>query len=187
MAKKLKEKLMPCTAAVEGDVVPKLIIGTTGRTYRHREVVRCVFPAGLFGTRNSGRTRKMDCALHNGLLNQCSIKEGVLPTPYWAVLDAMITLKTGFTRRTVVDLAVEAVGESKRRACEMSWDVLKNHHRHARKREAGLAYMIDDGNDGKLLIRARDAGETLQYFDAQPRRRKEAEAVVAAVAEGTVT
>ena len=48
-----------------------------------------------------------------------------------------------------------------------------------------LGYMIEDGNDGKLLIRARDVGETLQYFEGQVGRRKEAEALVAQAAEAS--
>jgi len=152
---------------MDGEVVRGLVVGTTGRSYRGREVVVCELPPGLFGTRSGGRTRRVELTLHNGLLNQCSLPRDMgVPTPYWAVLDAAIALKRGFQRRQVIDLAVQAVGEGKRRACEMAWDVLRNHHRHERKRDAGMAYMIDsdDLNPGKLLVRARDIGETLQFF-----------------------
>ena len=121
----------------------------------------------------------MECTLHRGLLNQCSIRKNI-PSPYWAILDAMIDLKSGFKRAEAVNLAVRIVGESKRRAVEMAWDVTLGHHKHARRCNAGGTYMVEKRNDGKLLIRARDASETLQYFEAQPSRRKEARAIVAA-------
>lgn len=179
MSKKVEERLAPCKSLVEGEVVPGLIVGTTGKTYRGREVVSCVFPPGLFGTRKEGRVRKAELTLSNGILNQCSIgKEGEPPTPYWAVLDAAIALKSGFRRKDVMDLAVKSVGESKRRSCEIAWDVIRNHHRHERKRDAGMAYMIDSVDGGKLVVRARDAGETLQYFQAQSERKLEAQAAL---------
>ena len=184
MARKSKERLVTCKSAMEGEVIPKVVVGSTGRTYRCREIVCCSFPPGLFGTRGGGHVRHTLCTLHNGLLNQCSIK-GNLPTPYWAILDAAIDLRRGFERKDVVDKAVRIVGEAKRSAAEMAWDVLRNHHRHDRKKNSGMVYMIEDGNDGKLLIRARDVGETLQYFEGQVGRRKEAEALVAQAAEAS--
>ena len=187
MSMKQEDSLMQCKSPVDGEAERKLVVGTTGRSYRGREVVVCVFPPGLFGTRAGGRERRVECTLHNGLLNQCSFKAGRQPTPYWAVIDAMISLKKGFARRDVMGLAVEAVGEGKRRACEMAWDILRNHHRHDRKKNAGMALMVEDGEDGKLLVRARDEGETMQYFEAQKGRKKAAvvaEAGQAAPADG---
>lgn len=178
-----EETLAKCSSVIDGEVMGSCVVGTTGKTYRGREVVSCVFPPGLFGTRKEGRTRRNELTLHNGIINQCSLTKGsgAVPTPYWAVLDAASALKTGFTRKDVMDLAVKTVGEEKRRACEMAWDVLRNHHKHARKCEAGMGYMIDSTEGGKLMIRARDAGETVQYFAAQAGRKVEAEAAVAQV------
>ena len=175
-----KKGMMECKTEVEGTVVPKLIQGFMKKKYYGREVVVCLFPPGLFGTRATGRSRQVECTLNGGLLNQCSVgKEGERPTPYWAVLDAACTLKRDFTRKDVINLAVKLAGDAKVKACEMAWDVLRNHHRHARKKNAGMTFMIEAGENGKLFIRARDEGETLQYFEAQVSRRAEAEAIVA--------
>ena len=172
------EVLTKCTSPVEGDVIPGLILGVLDRKYRGYELVSCTIPSGLFGTK-SKRARRLICTLKNGLINQCSIR-GNVPTPYFAVLQAAIDLKQGFTRQTVINLAVHIVGEGKRKACSLAWDVIRNHQRHLRKKEAGMTYIIQTGNDGKLMIRARDISETVQYFEAQPGRRKEARTIVAA-------
>ena len=172
------EVLTKCTAPVEGDVIPGLILGVLDRKYRGYELVECSIPPNLFGTK-SGRTRRLICTLKNGLINQCSIR-GNVPTPYFAVLQSAIDLKQGFKRTDVVDAAVRIVGESKRRAVEMAWDVTKNHHRHARRKDAAGTYIIQDDNHGKLMIRARDASETVQYFASQKGRKRESEAIVAA-------
>ena len=178
------EVLTKCTSPIEGDVVPKLILGVLDRKYRGYELVECSIPPNLFGTK-SGRTRRLICTLKNGLINQCSIR-GNVPTPYFAVLQAAIDLKQGFKRSDVIDAAVRIVGEGKRKACELSWSVLRNHQRHDRKKNAGGTYIIENGNDGKLLIRARDGAETMQYFEGQHGRKKESEAIVAAQVAETV-
>ena len=174
------EVLTKCTSPVEGDVIPGLILGVLDRKYRGYELVSCTIPPNLFGTK-SKRARRLICTLKNGLINQCSIR-GNVPTPYFAVLQAAIDLKQGFKRQDIINMAVRIVGEGKRKACELSWDVLRNHHRHARKCEAGMVFMIQEDNKekGKLMIRARDISESVQYFKAQPGRRKEARAIVAA-------
>lgn len=162
---------------VEGEVVPGMIVGATGGRFHGRDVVVAVHPPGLFGTRPVGKPRRRELTMCNGLLNQCSLSEP--PTPYWAVLDAMCELKEGFTRAQAIERAVRTVGEGKRRACEIAWDVLRNHHRHERKRDAGMAYMIDAMPKGKLAIRARGPGETLQYFRGEAERRRMAEEAMA--------
>ena len=169
---------------VEGEVVPKLIEGSAGKTFRGRDVVIFRHPSGLFGTKGTGRERTRELAICNGIINQCALSEP--PTPYWAVLDAMCELKAGFTRSQVMDRAARTVGEGKRRACEISWDVLRNHHRHIRKRDAGMAYMIDSLPGGEMNIRARGPDETLGYFAGETARRKLAqEAMVETPAEVT--
>lgn len=157
---------------IEGDVIPGLIEGGAGRLYYGREVVLFRHVAGLFGTRIGKRDIIREVTLCHGIINQCSLRDE--PTPYWAVLDAACDLKSGFTKDQVIDRAVLVVGEGMRGACSVVWDVLRNHHRHARKRETGMAYMVDILSDGKLGIRARGRDETLQYFMAEVARKREA-------------
>jgi len=168
-----KQALGRYDGLVEGEVVPGLIVGASGRKFRGRDVVEFRHPPGMFGTRATGRERQRELTVCNGILNQCSLSDP--PTPYWAVLDSMCELKVGFTRAQVIEKAVTLVGEGKRRGCEIAWDVLRNHHRHERKRQSGMAYMVDSLSKGKLAIRARGPGETLQYFLGEGARRKAAE------------
>ena len=180
-------EMEPCRSRMEGDVIPKLVVGATGRKYHGREVVACVLPGGLFGTRKGARSRQAFLTLHNGLLNHCNIgKDGEPPTPYWAVMDGAIACKSGFTRKDVIEKAVVLVGEGKRKACEMAWDIVRNHHRHERKRDAGMSYMMDGMDGGKLVIRARDESETLQYFLAQGELAASAAASLAEPAEAPI-
>jgi len=167
--KKVPAVVMQYQGMIEGDVVPRCIEGSTGKTYWGREVVVFNHLPGLFGTRLDGRVRRRALTICNGIINQCSLDNP--PTPYWAVLDAMSELKVGFTRKLVIDRAVKTVGEVGRRACELAWDVLRNHHRHARKCDAGLAYMLD-AEGGLLSIRARCEDETVQYFASQSERKR---------------
>jgi hypothetical protein len=97
-------------------------------------------------------------------------------------LDAAIDLKEGFRKQGVIDKAVQLVGEVRRSACEIAWDVLRNHHRHARKREVGMSHMIDSMSGGRLLIRARCADETLRYFQAEGERRRVAAGLLGVLA-----
>jgi hypothetical protein len=168
--------MVKCNSMIEGEIVKPLVMGSTGETYHGREVVVFKHTPGLFGTRKEGKERIHRFTLHNGLVNQCSLQD--TPTPYWAVLDSMIDCKANFARKDVIEKAVKIVGEDKRKACEMAWDVLRNHQRHARKCNAGMAYMIDSISGGKLSIRARSDYETLQYFEGEATRRKTAEQTV---------
>lgn len=161
--------------SIDGEVVPSLVNGRLGILYHGREVVLFRHISGLFGTRPFGNDRFRKLTIHNGILNQCAIEKEV--TPYWAVMDAMSDLKTNFTRSEVLDLAVKLVGEGKRSACGMAWDVLRNHHRHARKCEAGMCFMVDSLGGGKLSIRARCYDETVQYFSQEVIRRRQAMAM----------
>lgn len=170
-AKANKITLVPYMGRIEGDVVPVLIEGLTGEKFLGRDVVMFNQCAGLFGTRIGKSDRHIKLTLFNGILNQCTLSTP--PTPYWAVMDAMCQLKTSFTRTQVIEKAVMVVGEFRRKACEFAWDVLRNHHRHTKKRDAGMAYMIDVLDDGTLSIRARGADETLQYFIAAAGRKRE--------------
>lgn len=161
---------MRCNSQIDGEVVPSLVDGSTGETYLGREVVVFRRPPGLFGTCKDRKENKRRLTLCRGIVNQCALMNP--PTPYWAVLDAMSELKDGFTKLQVVERAVVVVGEAKRAACGFAWDVLRNHHRHARKRNEGMSHMIDVLPDGRLAIRARCADETLQYFAAEAERRE---------------
>ena len=138
--------------------------------FRSREVVLFRHIPGLFGSRPDSKERMRYLTINNGVLNQCSMNSVV--TPYWSVVDAMSSLKSDFTRDDVINLSVEIVGESYRSACGMAWDVLRNHHRHARKRHSGLCYMVEPCSGGKLFLRARNSDETVQYFENEAIRRK---------------
>ena len=169
-------ELMKCTSLIEGDVMPGLVVGCVSDLYCGREVVRVKHPAGIFGTtcgKSRDVVREKFLTLHNGIVNHCVLKEK--PTPYWAMLDATIDLHTGFRRRDVLAKAVALVGESQRRACEMAWEILRNHHRHDRKKESGMGFMLDSMKDGTLKVRSRGADETMQFFACQTERRKTAE------------
>jgi hypothetical protein len=175
-AKKSSDIISRYMGFVDGDVIPSLIEGRVGGLYHDREVVVFRHIPGLFGTRFDGMVRVRKLTIHNGILNQCSMELEV--TPYWAVMDSMSELKTNFTRNQVIDLAVKLTGEDQRKACEMSWDVLRNHHRHARKCYAGMGYMVDTSNSGRgvyggrLSIRARCADETVQFFLSERGRKQ---------------
>lgn len=162
------------TGQVDGEIVPNLIISKTDEVYNNREIVVFKQVTGLFGTRKEGKERIRKLTIHNGVLNQCALTNP--PTPYWAVLDAASDLKNNFTKNQVIELAVKNMKQAGSlkdnvKACEMAWDVLRNHHRHARKCNAGMAYMIES-NNGKLMIRARCPDETIQYFSSEKERKK---------------
>ena len=172
------------TGSIDGDVIPSLILGNTGEKYNGRDVVMFNHVVGLFGTRKDGKDRIRKLTINNGILNQCALDNP--PKPYWAILDAASTLKKNFTRSQVIELALQVFGEKRatadstgavhkgklEKACEMAWDVLRNHHRHARKCNAGMTFMIDSEGGGKLSIRARCADETIQYFEQASARKK---------------
>jgi hypothetical protein len=166
---------------VDGEVVPPLIVSKTTEIYHGREVIFFKQVPSLFGTRKEGQERIRKLTIHNGILNQCALTEP--PTPYWAILDAASDLKSDFTRNQVIELALKTFGnvvhEADKTACEMAWDVLRNHHRHARKCNAGMAYMIES-NNGKLSIRARCPDETIQYFSSEKERKKMSREMMAA-------
>ncbi|MFA6661420.1 MAG: hypothetical protein WCS56_00135 [Bacilli bacterium] len=165
-----------CMGTIDGEVIPPLIEGRLEDIYYNREVVVFRHVPGLFGTRPSGSTRFRRLTINNGILNQCAMQKKA--TPYWAVMDSMSELKTNFTRKQVIDLAVKLIGEEKRTACGMAWDVLRNHHKHARKCQAGMGYMVDSLSGGRLSIRARCPDETLQYFAEELERSKSAMAML---------
>lgn len=169
---------------VEGEVFPSLL-KATGRTFRGRDVVIMTHIPGLFGTNAKASKRERELTIANGIVNQCSISDP--PTPYWAVMDAICVLKSGFTKRDVINKAVQHVGEGKRKACLAAWDVLRNHHRHERKRSAGMGFMIDTLAGGKMNVRARESGETMAYFMGERDRRMQAEALLAEVDEENKT
>lgn len=182
--KKSSEVIGRYVGDIDGEVIPSLIEGRTGELYHDREIVVFKHKPGLFGTRIEGKTRTRNLTIHNGILNQCSMEEEV--TPYWAVMDSMSELKTNFTRKQVIDMATKLTGEDQRKACEMAWDVLRNHHRHARKCHAGMGYMIDATNGvdgGRLSIRARCSDETVQYFLGEKSRKQMAKEFMASIKE----
>ncbi len=169
---------MLCDLPIDGDVMGKYILSKVGRQYYNRDLVLCDLPLGLFGCDGRKRIKRVYLTLHNGILNHCGIRLARKPSVYWVVLDSAIHLKSGFTRCDVVDMSVEFLGEEHRRACLFAWDVLRNHHRHARKYNVGMSHMVDIGDDGKLLVRARDASETMQYFLSQGERKCEAMSIL---------
>ena len=164
------------TSTVDCDVIRPMIKGKINDRYYGREVVSFSAEAGIWGTTSpkvkNGFKKARLFTLHNGILNQCSLETP--PTPYWAVLDAASDLKTGFKKQDLIDKAVKLVGEAHRKACHMAYDVLRNHHRHARKRMAGMSHMIDTLPNCRLLIRGRGADETVAYFDSEGERNAEA-------------
>lgn len=175
----------PCLSRIDGEVVDKHVLGTTGELYHGREVVIFKSMPGMFGAREGGREMTQRLTLHKGLLNQCALVEP--PSPSWAVWDAACELRDGFDRQEVIDEAVRVVGEEKRQSCRFAWDILRQHHRHERKRDAGMGVIFESADNGKTIARARTPEETKQYFEWMLERkgckvvRKAVERVEAAV------
>ena len=65
----------------------------------------------------------------------------------------------------------------------MAYCVLRNHHRHARKKNSCMSHMIDSLPNNRLIIRGRGADETMAYFDSIKSREADAAKVMAEVAE----
>lgn len=176
VAKKLIEATAPCVdGSVAGDVMPKHVLGMTSRSFCGRECVAVRRVPGMFGAKGSAKERVVELTLVKGIVNPSELSSDGVPTPYWAVIDAASVLEKGFTRKDVVDMAADMIarhgGSGSRedivKSCGTAWDVMKNHHNHPTKREAGLWYMVEEGDSKKvMLIRARREEETFQKFEA---------------------
>ena len=160
---------------IDGDVMKPLVAGGTGEDYCGRQVIMVTKVPGIFGTPEGGRERQIRCTLHNGIINQSTMK--ATPTPYWAVLDAASELKNDFTREEVIAAAVRTLlahgVQDSEKACSVAWDVLKNHQHHPRKRDCGMGFMVDTLENKKMSIRSRDESETNQFFEEAKIRSRE--------------
>jgi len=148
---------------VESEPMRELVVGYAGRQYCGRDVV-VVRRGEVFGCPGPTRGRTRLNTLFNGILNQCEILDGP-PGASWAVLDACSELRDGFTKREAVDLAMARhPGVHERQALEFAYDQIKGHHRHPRRREAGMSHMFVELGEGRMAIRGRTAQETLQLY-----------------------
>ena len=167
-----------CLSVIDGEVVPRMILGVSGRTYHGREVVVYAQEPGLFGTDPSRRGENgkvQELTLSNGILNPCQLREP--PTCTWAVIDAASQLKTGFSRSELVDKAVGMLGEEHRSNLTKAWKAIKIHHKWMRV-QSGITFMVDTLPHNKIEIRARHADETVQYFEDEPARKTAAEEAI---------
>tara|TARA_Y100000310_G_C20683203_1_gene817353 strand:+ start:2186 stop:3199 length:1014 start_codon:yes stop_codon:yes gene_type:complete len=161
---------------VEGSVMSEIVQGWSSREYLDRRLMVFKKPAGgLFGCKGSVRDKYDEHAVVNGIVNMCTMREPV--TPYWAALDAMSSLKS-FKKADVITEAMARYpdctdAEVQQSRIGIAFDVLKGHAKHPRKKNAGMAHMVDDHGGGQMSIRAREAEETLQYFDRDKARREE--------------
>jgi len=146
-------------AEVAGDV-----LGHTGEEYRGRKVVGFRKHPEVFGGVPMKREAVVRLTLHKGILNHMELRAGQeVPTPYWAVMDAASELKAGFTTEEVLIRALGILGDdSKLDACRIAWYVLKSHHTHPKERYRGMSYMVEEGEDGKMSVRARRSGEAVE-------------------------
>jgi len=174
------EDIYPLVSHVECDVIRPMILGRIGERYYGREVVVFKLNPHIWGSPCKERNSRL-LTLHNGILNQCKLENP--PTVYWTILDIASDLKEGFNGRELVKRAVLLVGEDKRRSCYMAYCVLRNHHRHARKKNSCMSHMIDSLPNNRLIIRGRGADETMAYFDSIKSREADAAKVMAEVAE----
>jgi hypothetical protein len=160
--------------ALDGDAVEGCVLGYTGEDYCGRKVILFKRKPGMFGIEGCSE-RVIKATLHKGIINMSSMKDK--PTPYWAVLDAASELGKEFTRQEVIDLAMRTLeahgstGEVK--ACQVAWDVLKNHQNHPRKKTCGMPFMVDLLGDKRMSVRGRNECETQQFFEARKQRTKE--------------
>jgi len=164
-----------CTSAVDGDVVGRMILGITGKTYHGREVVLYRQEPGLFGTDPAfigDKPRVQELTLCNGILNPIRLRNP--PSAFWAIIDAASELKTGFTRLEAVDLAVSRMGEKQRVNLTKAWKAIKIHHKYLRE-DCGMPFMVDSLREWKVEIRARHEDETKGYFEKERSRRDHAE------------
>lgn len=149
---------------VDSSIFHENIIGYTGGKFCDRPVVLFNQRPGLFGATSVKKPKVREYTLHNGILNQCSVHKDGRPGVYWAVLDAMSDLKTGFTRSDVIDKAVATLvkydGRFKKDAkkvCATAFYILKTHTSHPARSNMGFGFTVEKGSDKKLSIRARDS------------------------------
>ena len=171
-AEALRKTLKVCKLAVDCKAIAGDILGIDGE-YQGRVRVRVFLRPGLFGSGVIINSSVRGFTLHKGILNHCTLEEQ--PSPYWAILDAMSDLGT-FTKAEVVAHAIKLYSSKRdpaksvedwEKAASIAYDVLKTHHRHPRKKEAGMSHLVENciGEKGRSLIRGRKGHETLDFFE----------------------
>jgi hypothetical protein len=173
-ALELKKTLKPCTELVSCEAVQADVLGLAPEgKYRGRTRVLLFLRPQVFGAEVVLEPSVRLVTLHKGILNHCNAEDH--PSPYWAVLDAMSDLGT-FTKDEVLGRAVELHGADRNKgknptlksfegACSIAYDVLKTHHVHPRKCNAGMTHLVVNlAERGRAEIRGRLGHETLEYF-----------------------
>ena len=166
-------------AVIAGDVR-----GWTGATYMGRGVVSVDRRPEAFGCPRLKREAVVQLTLHKGILNHMGMRVGV-PTPYWAVLDAMSDLGE-FTMQEVMSRAMGVCGDGSIDACRTAWYVLKSHQTHPKERYRGMAFIVEavPGKAERFSIRGRRASEGQAVVDAGREERMAARRAKAGTSAG---
>ena len=179
------QKLEPLA---EGDCVCSAVrddaLGYTGDSFCGRRIILFRKRQGVFGgTAKGERLRRY--TLHNGIPNMSDLR-GDKPTVYWAVLDAMIDMKAGFTKPEVVAAATKTMSSVSKaswseKAAGIAFDVLKTHETHPTKRGSGMCHHVDDTTDDRggetvMTLRPRRADETMAKFQRDRKSLADAKA-----------
>lgn len=164
------QNLPPADHLVEGSAVKPLVLGVLQHSYHGRTLVAYDHNRKQFGSTPNITMGVRPRTVHKGILNAFNLADP--PSPYWALVDAMSDHPEGFTRAEVIEQATRTVGEDKRQKVIFAWEVVINHHRHLRRREAALPFMVYRPTGklkGKLFIRPRKLSETIAKAKAIPR------------------
>ena len=164
--------LVPVEAGdISSTPVRGYVMGYTGEVYCGRPVIMFKKCPEVFGCIKLKRSNLVRLTLHNGIINHMEIGDMSRgPTPYWAVLDAVSELGSGFTTEQVLSRALIVVGDdSQLGACRVAWYVLKSHQTHPKQRDRGMSFIIEEVRDGgkkSLRIRGRTGDESHEFYEA---------------------
>lgn len=146
------------------------ILEYTGDIFCSRPVVLFRQRPGVFGCKSVKKDRLRRYTLHNGILNQCSISSDGKPSVYWVVMDAMIHMKKKFTKKQVVDMAVETLvdydgkcsSKNMKKSCVNAFYILKTHLSHPSRKKMGFGFIVEPYGRKKrshYFLRARTLHE----------------------------
>ena len=173
-----RKGLKAVTECVACDVLRGDVIGYVGEdTHYGRPLVYLIDRPLKFGINLGPKTWIRKVTLHNGILNETSLRDR--PTLAWMVLDVMSDLKR-FTEEQVIDQVVDCYWSERdrskytskkifRRDLGRAYWVMRTHHWNMIKRNVGMGYMVVGvpshlAEVGVQEIRGRLAHETYEYF-----------------------
>ena len=168
MAKEIKELRPVPQELVDCSILYKNVLGYTDTKFCERDVVAFRQEPNIFGSTSIKKSKVRQYTLNNGILNQCSLHVDGRPSVYWAVLDAMSTLKNSFTKDAVIEQAVATLvkfdgrfKKSARKACAAAFYILKTHTTHPARRTMGFGFIVEQVKSKHFSIRARKEEEAV--------------------------